>query len=228
MRMLASEARINLSNIKVGRLTQHEWERLIDKASLISQANLFIDDTSGISPYEIRSKCRRLKAQRGLDLIMVDYLQIMDLKQKVESRERAVAEISKSLKRIAKELGVPVVALAQLNRGVEGRTGEQRKPVLSDLRESGSIEQDADLIMMLYREEYYDHDNPDIKGMAEVLIRKHRNGPIGDIKLKWEGQYGKFSKWEGPPQHPMAPDPSLAAQSAPRMRPRNRAPGAEV
>lgn len=229
MRMLASEARINLGNIKVGRLTQHEWERLIDKASLVSQANLFIDDTSGISPYEIRSKCRRLKAQRGLDLIVVDYLQIMDLKQKVESRERAVAEISKGLKRIGKELGVPVIALAQLNRGVEGRTGDQRKPVLSDLRESGSIEQDADLIMMLYREEYYDQDNPDIKGMAEVLVRKHRNGPTGEIKLKWEGQYGKFSLWEGPPQHPMGPDmaPATPAPTPPGQI-RNRAPRAEV
>ncbi len=226
MRMLASEARINLGNIKVGRLTQHEWERLIDKASLISQANLFIDDTSGISPYEIRSKCRRLKAQRGLDLIMVDYLQIMDLKQKVESRERAVAEISKALKRIGKELGVPVVALAQLNRGVEGRSGDQRKPVLSDLRESGSIEQDADLIMMLYREEYYEQDNPDVKGMAEVLIRKHRNGPVGEIKLKWEGQFGKFSHWEGPPQHPLAAD--IAAPAPLQNRPRNRAPRAEA
>ena len=208
MRLLATEARINMSDLRVGRIRDNDWPRLIDKASKLGESNLFIDDTSSISPYEIRSKARRLKAQHGLDLIVIDYLQIMGLKQKVESRERAVAEISKSLKAIAKEPQVPVIALSQLNRGVEGRSGEMRKPVLSDLRESGSIEQDADLIMMLYREEYYEPDNPEIKGQADLLIRKHRNGPVGDVKLKWEAAYGRFSQWQDSvPTGPMGPTP---------------------
>ncbi len=208
MRMLASEARVHLSDIRIGRIKDNDWPRLIEKASVMAEAPLYIDDTSGISPYEIRAKCRRLKAQHGLDAIVVDYLQIMELKRKVDSREREVAEISKNLKSIAKELRVPVIALAQLNRGVEGRTGDQRKPVLSDLRESGSIEQDADLIMMLYREEYYDHENPEVKGLAEVLVRKHRNGPVGELKYKFEGQFSRFSKWEGPTSHPLDPGPT--------------------
>lgn len=195
MRLLASEAKVNLSDIRVGRIRDTEWGRLIEKASKLAETSLYIDDTSSISPNEIRAKCRRLKTRFGLDMILIDYLQIMGLKQKVESRERAVAEISRSLKAIAKELEVPVIALAQLNRGVEGRSGDLRKPVLSDLRESGSIEQDADLIMMLYREEYYEPDNPEIKGQADLLIRKHRNGPVGEVKLKWEASHGRFSEW---------------------------------
>jgi replicative DNA helicase len=187
----------------------------------VSQANLYIDDTSGISPYEIRAKCRRLKAQKGLDMIMVDYLQIMDLKKPVESRERAVAEISKTLKAIAKELDVPVIALAQLNRGVEGRTGGQRKPMLSDLRESGSIEQDADVIMMLYREEYYDRNNPDVKGQATVVVGKHRNGPTGEINLTWKAEVGQF-------ENPVddgggGPMPPMSAYEEPSAAPSARA-----
>ena len=210
MRMLATEARVDMSALRVGRIKDNDWPRLIDKASQLGEANLFIDDTSGISPQEIRSKCRRLKQQHGLDMILVDYLQIMKLRQRIESREREVAEISRSLKAIAKELEVPVIALAQLNRGVEGRTGESRKPVLSDLRESGSIEQDADLIMMLYREEYYEPDNPEIKGQADLLVRKHRNGPVGELKLKWEAAYGRFTPWQdsAPPQGPTPPPPT--------------------
>ncbi len=196
MRVLASEAKVNMSDIRIGRLKDSDWPRLIDKASTLADTSLFIDDTSSISPYEIRSKARRLKSQFGIDMIIIDYLQIMGMPGKVESRERAVAEISKNLKSIAKELRVPVIALAQLNRGVEGRTGELKKPVLSDLRESGSIEQDADLIMMLYREEYYDPENPEIKGQADLLIRKHRNGPVGEIKLRWQAQFGQFTEWQ--------------------------------
>lgn len=209
MRMLATEARVNMSDLRVGRIKDNDWPRLIDKASKLGEAKLYIDDTSGISPQEIRSKARRLKQQHGLDMILVDYLQIMKLRTRIESREREVAEISRSLKAIAKELEVPVVALAQLNRGVEGRTGESRKPVLSDLRESGSIEQDADVIMMLYREEYYEPDNPDIKGQADLLIRKHRNGPVGELKLKWEAQYGRFTDWQdSAPRGPVPPPPT--------------------
>ena len=224
MRLLATEARVNMSDLRVGRIKDNDWPRLIDKASKLGEAGLFIDDTSGISPNEIRSKARRLKQQHGLDMIVVDYLQIMKLRVKIESREREVAEISRSLKAIAKELDVPVIALAQLNRGVEGRTGESRKPVLSDLRESGSIEQDADLIMMLYREEYYEPDNPEIKGQADLLVRKHRNGPVGELKLKWEAQYGRFSTWqESVPAGPIPPPPTPIHGGG---KPRNFAPRA--
>ena len=195
MRILGIEARVNISDLRVGRIKDNDWPRLIEKAGFLGEAPFFIDDTSGISPQEIRSKARRLKQKQGLDMIVVDYLQIMRLRTRVESREREVAEISRSLKALAKELNIPVIALAQLNRGVEGRTGEARKPLLSDLRESGSIEQDADLIMMLYREEYYDRDNLDVKGQADLLVRKHRNGPVGNIQLKWEPEYSSFTDW---------------------------------
>ena len=206
MRMLASEARVGLGDLRNGSVNDNAWPRLIDKAAKMAEANIFIDDTSGISPFEIRAKCRRLKAQHGLDLIVIDYLQLMDLKQKVESRERAVSEISRALKALAKELEVPVVALAQLNRGVEGRS--DRRPMLSDLRESGSIEQDADVIMMLYRDDYYDRDNPEAKGHAEVIIGKQRNGPTGTVKLRWEATIGRFSDAEdGGGAHPLPPPP---------------------
>jgi len=215
MRMLASEARVNLTDLRIGALSDNAWPRLIDKASKMAEARLFIDDTSGISPFEIRAKCRRLKAQQGLDIIMIDYLQLMDLKQRVESRERAVSEISRTLKAIAKELQVPVVALAQLNRGVEGRS--DRRPMLSDMRESGSIEQDADVIMMLYREDYYDRENPDVKGLSEVIIGKQRNGPTGTAKLRWEAHIGRFSNLEeGGSEHPLPPPPASPIQMRPR------------
>ncbi len=213
MRMLASEARVNLSDLRIGNLTDNAWPRLIDKASKMAEARLFIDDTSGISPFEIRAKCRRLKAQHGLDIIMIDYLQLMDLKQKVESRERAVSEISKTLKAIAKELKIPVVALAQLNRGVEGRA--EKKPMLSDLRESGSIEQDADVIMMLYREDYYERDNADAKGRSEVIIAKQRNGPTGTVHLRWEAHIGRFVDLDEGGGHPLPP-PAQPIQMRPR------------
>ncbi len=195
-RILAAEAKVNISDLRTGRVPDDAWPRLISAAATISQSSLFIDDTTGISPYEVRAKARRMKSQHGLDLIMIDYLQIMDLKQKVESRERAVAEISRTLKSIAKELSIPVIALAQLNRGVEGRGKAERKPMLSDLRESGSIEQDADLIMMLYRDEYYDRENPDVHGLADLLINKHRNGATGNIRLRWNPNIGRFSDIE--------------------------------
>jgi replicative DNA helicase len=226
MRILASEARISLSDIRVGRVNDTAWPKLIATAAKVSEAPLYIDDTSGISPFEIRAKARRLKAQHGLDIIMIDYLQIMDLKQKVESRERAVSEISRTLKSIAKELSIPVIALAQLNRGVEGR-GDKR-PMLSDLRESGSIEQDADVIMMIFREGYYDRDNPDAQQEAELIIGKQRNGPTGTVKLKWESKFGKFSDYDysTQPQSPLPPPPPPPQH--PGQRPRNFAPGANA
>jgi len=205
IRMLAAEAKIPLGDLRVGQLDDRTWPRLINSAAALSDANIFIDDTAGISPFEIRAKARRLKAKHGLDMIMVDYLQLMSLKQKVESREREVSEISKMLKEIAKELQVPVLALAQLNRGVEGRS--DRRPMLSDLRESGSIEQDADIIMMLFREDYYDRDNPDIKGISEVIVGKQRNGPTGTVRLRWQADYGIFSNLVQGPEAPMPSSP---------------------
>lgn len=201
IRMLASAAKIRLSDLRVGKIDDTAWPRLINTAAAISETGLFIDDTSGISPFEIRAKARRMKAKHGLDMIMIDYLQLMSMKQRFENREREVSEISKLLKSISKELQVPVIALAQLNRGVEGRS--DRRPMLSDLRESGSIEQDADVIMMLYREDYYSRDNPDIKGVAEVIIGKQRNGPTDTVKLRWVPEYGIFDNLISGPQAPM-------------------------
>ncbi len=191
MRILAGEAKVDMSQMRVGKIADQAWPKLINTMSVISESGLFIDDASAASPFEIRAKCRRLKASQGLDMIMVDYLQLMDLKQKVESRERAVSEISKNLKSIARELGVPVVALSQLNRSVEGRS--DRRPMLSDLRESGSIEQDADVIMMIYREDYYEKENSEAKGLTEIIINKQRNGPVGTAKLGFIPHFGQFT-----------------------------------
>jgi len=228
MRVLASEARINMKDIRSGKIADNVWPKLINVAGQVSDSKIFIDETSGISPFEIRARARRLKAQFGLDCIIIDYLQLMDLKQKVESRERAVSEISKSLKSLAKELEIPVIALAQLNRGVEGRS--DRRPMLSDLRESGSIEQDADVIMMLYRDDYYDKEDPDKQGHAEVIIGKQRNGPTGTVRLKWEAEFGKFRDAEPEMHHPLPPPQqppagATAGGGGPGGKPRNFAPG---
>jgi len=226
MRLLAAEARISMKDIRSGKISDSAWPKLIQAAGHISDSKIYIDETSGISPTEVRARARRLKAQHGLDIIMIDYLQLMDLKQKVESRERAVSEISKTLKAIAKELEVPVIALAQLNRGVEGRT--EKRPMLSDLRESGSIEQDADVIMMLYREDYYDKENSEVVGNAEVIIGKQRNGPTGTVKLRWEAEFGRFrdaDPSEG--HHPLPPPPPQGPNVSQGNfgKPRNFAPG---
>lgn len=227
VRMLASTAKIRLSDLRIGKIDDQSWPRLINTAAAMSETGLFIDDTSGISPFEVRAKCRRMKAKHGLDMIMIDYLQLMGMKQKIESREREVSEISKLLKSVAKELQVPVIALAQLNRGVEGRS--DRRPMLSDLRESGSIEQDADVIMMIYREDYYDRDNPEIKGVAEVIIAKQRNGPVDTVKLRWVPEYGLFDNLIRGPEAPMPnmppPTPINKGPRGPGGKPMNFAPG---
>ena len=218
-RCLASSAKVRLSDIRIGQLDDKAWPRLINTAATLSDSGLFIDDTAGISPFEIRAKCRRMKKAHGLDMIMIDYLQLMAMKERYDSREREVSEISKLLKSIAKELKVPVIALAQLNRGVEGRT--DKRPMLSDLRESGSIEQDADVIMMIFREDYYDRDNPDIKGIAEIIIGKQRNGPTGTVKLKWIPEFGLFDNHVPVAEAPMpdapppGPEPGGGGNSAP-------------
>lgn len=223
VRMLASASKISLGDLRIGRIDDQAWPRLINTAAALSETGIFIDDTPGISPFEIRAKCRRMKAKYGLDVIMIDYLQLMGMKQRFDSREREVSEISKLLKSIAKELQVPVIALAQLNRGVEGRS--DRRPMLSDLRESGSIEQDADVIMMIYREDYYDRDNPEIKGIAEIIIGKQRNGPTDTVKLRWVPQYGIFDNLVKGPEAPMpeSPGPTPIRKGG---KPLNFAPGA--
>ena len=191
MRLLSSLSKINLSQIMSGQIEEGRWSELIAAAAQLSEADFYIDDTSPLSPYEIRAKCRRLKARQGLDLIIVDYLQLMQLPEKTETREREVSEMSRLLKSFAKELQIPVITLSQLNRGVEARSN--RRPILSDLRESGAIEQDADLIMMLYREDYYEEGEG--TGLADLIVNKQRNGPTGVVELRWLPQYGSFENY---------------------------------
>lgn len=192
MRLLSSMAHINLSQLITGQVGDNLWEKLISKAGQLSQIPFFVDDSSPLSPYEIRAKARRLKARHGLDLIVVDYLQLMQLPERAESREREVSEMSRLLKAFSKELNIPIIALSQLNRGVESRSN--RRPILSDLRESGAIEQDADMIMMLYRGDYYDEEE-EADGTAEVIINKHRNGPTGTVNLRWIPEYATFENY---------------------------------
>ncbi len=206
MRLLSLAGRIPLSNLRTGQMSAQNWDQVVQAASKLNEVQFFIDDSSSISPFEIRSRARRLKARHGLDLLIVDYLQLMSLKSSMESREREVSEISKLLKSMAKELELPVIALSQLNRGVEARTN--RRPLLSDLRESGSIEQDADLIMMLYRDDYYNKESSK-KGEAEIILSKHRNGPTGTVNLKWNPIFGHFDN--NIPNENEAPAPTAPA-----------------
>ena len=170
-------------------MSDSDWESLLDGADIIGGSNLIIDDTPGISVTELRSKCRKYKLEHDLDIVMIDYLQLMQGRRRAESRQQEISDISRSLKGIARELNVPVVALSQLSRAVEQRP--DHRPVLSDLRESGAIEQDADVVMFLYREDYYKKDT-ERKDIAEVIIAKQRNGPIGTIELAWMPRYTKF------------------------------------
>lgn len=188
-RMIGSIGRVNQSNLRTGRFSDEDWTRINSAVAIMSQAPIFIDDTPALSPTEIRARARRLKREHGLGLIVVDYLQLMGISGTRENRATEISEISRSLKALAKELNVPIVALSQLNRGVEQRT--DKRPVMSDLRESGAIEQDADLIAFIYREEVYDPDTPR-KGVADIIIAKQRNGPIGDFHLTFLGEYTRF------------------------------------
>ncbi len=190
-RLLAMESHVNSQDIRNGNLKDEDWKRLIESASIIGQSNLIIDDTPGITVRELRSKCRKYKLEHGLDIIMIDYLQLMSgsSNRAGDSRQQEISDISRSLKAIARELNVPVVALSQLSRAVESRT--DHRPILSDLRESGAIEQDADVVMFLYRDDYYHKDSED-KGICEINIAKQRNGPIGAINLAWLPDYTKF------------------------------------
>lgn len=189
-RMLSAQSNVELSKIKTGTLGESDWPRIIDAMAVLSEAKIFIDDTPGIKISEIRSKCRRLKIEKGLDLILIDYLQLMEGEGKNENRQQEIAKISRSLKILAKELDCPVIALSQLSRSPELR--KDHRPILSDLRESGSIEQDADIVMFLYRDEYY-HDDSEKKNIGEVIVAKNRHGETGNVELVWFGQVQKFA-----------------------------------
>ncbi|VBB10226.1 replicative DNA helicase [Burkholderia stabilis] len=195
MRMLGSIGRLDQHRMRTGRLTNEDWPKLTHAVQKMSEAQLFIDETGGLNPMELRSRARRLARQCGkLGLIIVDYLQLMSGSSQGENRATEISEISRSLKSLAKELDVPVIALSQLNRGLEQRPN--KRPVMSDLRESGAIEQDADVILFIYRDEVYNPDSPD-KGTAEIIIGKQRNGPIGPVRLTFLGQYTKFDNFAG-------------------------------
>jgi replicative DNA helicase len=199
-RMISAEAELEGEKIKRGTLAEHEWTQLVHKTNKLTTAPIFIDDTPALSVLELRAKSRRLRAEHNVQLIVVDYLQLMRGDQG-GNREQEIASISRALKGIAKELNVPVLALSQLSRGVETRGGDKR-PQLSDLRESGSIEQDADIVMFLYRPEYYkitvDEEGMPTQGMGEIIIAKHRNGSVGSVKLKFIGKYTKFTDFDAP------------------------------
>ena len=193
MRMISSLGRIDQHRLRTGQLEDHDWPRITSAVSMLSVAPLFIDDTPAISPAELRARARRLARDQGqLGLIVVDYLQLMQVPGMSENRTLEDSEISRSLKALAKELNVPVIALSQLNRSLESRS--DKRPVMSDLRESGSIEQDADIIAFIYRDEVYYEDSPD-KGIAEIIIAKQRNGPIGKIRLTFLGKYTRFESF---------------------------------
>ena len=189
-RLFALESRVDSQILRTGNLSDNDWSSLIEAAGVIGRSNLIIDDTPGISVSELRSKCRKYKLEHNLGIIMIDYLQLMQGSRKSESRQQEISDISRSLKEIARELQVPVVALSQLSRAVEQRP--DHRPMLSDLRESGAIEQDADVVMFLYRDDYYNHDT-EKKDVAEVIIAKQRNGPIGTVELAWLPRYTKFA-----------------------------------
>ncbi|MGB2681832.1 MAG: replicative DNA helicase, partial [Candidatus Competibacter sp.] len=214
MRLLSSLGRIDQHKVRTGRLEDADWPRITSAVTMLSNARLFIDDSSNLSPNELRARARRLHRQEGqLGLIVVDYLQLMQVPGTNENRATEVSEISRSLKSLAKELSVPVLALSQLNRTLEQR-GDKR-PIMSDLRESGAIEQDADLICFIYRDEVYNPESPD-KGIAEIIIGKQRNGPIGTTRLTFLGQYTRFESYASEAR-PSAAKPAASA-AGPRSR----------
>ena len=191
-KLLCSEANVDMLKLRTGNLEDKDWENIARASGPLSSAKIYIDDTAGVSIMEMRSKCRRLQRESGIDLILIDYLQLMSGSGE-ESRQQEVSEISRNIKAIAKEMQCPVIALSQLSRAPEQRA--DHRPMLSDLRESGSIEQDADLVMFLYRDEYYNKETEE-KNVAECIIAKQRNGPVGNVKLAWIGQFSKFGNLE--------------------------------
>jgi replicative DNA helicase len=202
-RLLCSEAQVDAQKVRRGFTSAKDIERLTNAAGLLSEAPLFIDDTPAITTLDIRARARRLKVERDISLIIVDYLQLARTSERTENRQQEISSISRSMKALAKELGVPVIALSQLSRAVEARGGDKR-PVLSDLRESGAIEQDADLVLFLYRPEFYDPGDPEKEGKAELIIGKQRNGPTGTVNLMFEKQYTRFRSLDT--SHALEPD----------------------
>ena len=192
-RLLSLESRVDAQKLRTGNLSDTEWGELFEAADRISEAPIIIDDTPAISVSDLRSKCRKYKQEHDLKLIMIDYLQLMTNSKKSESRQQEISDISRALKSLARELNVPVVALSQLNRGVEQR--DDKRPMLSDLRDSGAIEQDADVVMFIYRDDYYNKDT-DRKGISEIIIAKQRNGPVGTIELVWLPELTRFANKE--------------------------------
>lgn len=195
-RLVSMNAKVDSGHIRTGSLEDDEWAKVTESSIILGESSLFIDDTMGISISELRSKCRKLKMEHGLGLIIIDYLQLMSAgsSNRNISRQQEISDISRSLKALAREIDCPVIALSQLNRALESR--EDKRPMLSDLRESGAIEQDADIVMFLYRDEYYHPDTTEQKGVTEVIIGKQRNGSTCTVKLKWLGQYTKFANLE--------------------------------
>ncbi len=191
-RMLCSEAMIDAQKLRTSDIDEKDWPKIVEAMGSLSEADIYIDDTPGITPMEIRAKCRRLKLEKGLGLIVIDYLQLMSSNRKTDSRQQEISDISRSLKAIAREMEAPIIALSQLSRACESRT--DHRPMLSDLRESGAIEQDADIVAFLYRDEYYNKES-EKKNMAELIIAKQRNGPTGTVELTWMGQYTKFGNY---------------------------------
>ena len=191
-RLLSLETGIKAESLRNGNLKDSDWDAVMQGAGVISRSKLIIDDTPAISVSEFRSKCRKYKAEKDLKLVIIDYLQLMTSGRNIESRQNEISEISRSLKAVARELEVPIVALSQLNRGVEQR--EDKRPMLSDLRDSGAIEQDADVVMFIYRDDYYNKDSPE-RGVSEIIIAKQRNGPVGTVKLTWHPQYTSFRNY---------------------------------
>ena len=194
MRMLCAEGNINAQNLRTGALTDEDWRKLTMAMGSLSNAGIYIDDTPGVRIGDIRAKCRRLKQEHGLGMIMIDYLQLIQGNGRSgENRQQEVSEISRSLKALASELEVPVIALSQLSRGVEQR--QDKRPMMSDIRESGSIEQDADIVAFLYRDDYYDKESEN-KNIIEIIIAKQRNGPVGTVSLAFVKEYNKFVNLE--------------------------------
>ncbi|HWU69298.1 MAG TPA: replicative DNA helicase, partial [Stenotrophobium sp.] len=189
LRVLSSFARIDMQKLREGKLEDRDWDRLVSQGGLVREAPLFIDETGALSPLELRARARRMKQRHDIQLIIVDYIQLMQVPGSKENRTNEISEISRSLKALAKELAVPVIALSQLNRGVEQR--DNKRPRMSDLRESGGIEQDADLVAFIYRDEVYNKESPD-KGIAEIIITKQRNGPLGTVRTAFLGQFTRF------------------------------------
>ncbi len=190
LRLISSVGRINATRLRTGQLEDEDWSRVTGAIRQLREARIFIDDEPALSPEKLRAKARRIKKEHGLGLIVIDYLQLMAVPGNQENRATEISEISRSLKGLAKELNVPVIALSQLNRSLETRT--DKRPMMADLRESGAIEQDADVIVFIYRDEYYNKENSQDKGLAEIIIGKQRNGPTGSIKLKFFGEYTRF------------------------------------